>query len=81
MNVLKMVKSFQYAIKGILELIKNENNAKIHFLATFLVIIAGFFAKLTKWEWIVIVVIIALVWSAEAFNTAIEKLCNLFIYA
>ncbi len=79
MNVLKMVKSFQYAFKGILELIKSENNAKFHFLATFLVIIAGFIAKLTKWEWIVIIVIIALVWSAEAFNSAIEKLCDVFM--
>ena len=79
MNVLKMVKSFQFAFKGVLEIIKSENNAKFHLLATFLVIIAAFIAKLTKWEWLVIVVIIALVWSAEAFNTAIEKLCNLFM--
>lgn len=79
MKILKMVKSFLYAFKGILELLKSENNVKFHFFSTFLVIIAGFIAKLSKWEWLVIVVIIALVWSAEAFNSAIEKLCDLIM--
>lgn len=79
MKILKMVKSFLYAFKGILELIKSENNAKFHLLGTFLVIIAGFVAKLAKWEWLVIIVIIALVWSAEAFNSAIENLCDLIM--
>ena len=79
MKILKMVKSFQFAFKGIFELIKSENNAKFHFLATVLVLTAGFIVKLTKYEWVVIIVLISLVWSAEAFNSAIEKLCDLIM--
>jgi diacylglycerol kinase len=76
MNWIKMFKSFQYAIAGIGTLVKNENNAKFHFLATVVVIYAGFYFTISINEWVIIIFSIALVWSAEAFNSAIERICN-----
>ena len=71
-----MLKSFQYAIAGIVTLVKNENNARFHFLATSLVIYAGFYFTISINEWVIIIFSIASVWSAEAFNSAIERICN-----
>jgi diacylglycerol kinase (ATP) len=57
-------------------LVRCENNAKFHFLTSVLVIIAGFWLKINQNEWLIITFAITLVWSAEAFNSAIEKLCD-----
>lgn len=70
--------SIGFALSGIVQLIRQEPNAKIHLLATLLVIAAGFFRHLSKTEWLAIILAIALVWMAEAFNTAIEVLCDLW---
>lgn len=78
MNALKArLNSFKYAFRGLLTLLQSEINAKIHLAATILVCAAGFYFELSKYEWIWIALAIALVWIAEALNTAIEKLCDL----
>jgi diacylglycerol kinase len=76
-NIPKALRSFRYAGVGIYNLFRFENNARIHLIACLLVIIAGVFFKIYPVEWLLIVIQIALVWSAEAFNTAIEKLADL----
>jgi diacylglycerol kinase len=76
-SIIKSVKSFQFAFKGIWYFFKEENNAKIHLLASVLVISLGFYFKIVLQEWLWITLAIGLVWMAEAFNTAIEKLVDL----
>lgn len=75
-NIRKALKSFRYAGVGIYDLFRQENNAKIHLLAAGAVFITGIWFKLSVTEWCLITIQIALVWSAEAFNTAIEKLAD-----
>ena len=72
----KRIKSFGYAFTGLFELIKSEPNARIHLVATLGVLIAGFLLGLSNAEWCVVLIVIALVWAAEAFNTVIEKLAD-----
>ena len=73
----KLIKSFGYAIRGIFQLIRKEQNARVHLLATTIVIITGLLFGLNRYEWLGICVAIGIVWSAEAFNTAIEKLVDM----
>jgi diacylglycerol kinase (ATP) len=73
----KFVKSFGYAGRGIYQLIRHEQNAKVHLLATVAVIAAGWLAGLNRYEWLGICVAIGMVWGAETANTAIEKLVNM----
>lgn len=49
----------------------------IHVLATLVVVAAGQWRGLSTTQWSFIALAIALVWMAEGFNTAIERLCNL----
>lgn len=73
----KLVNSFKYAIEGFISSFKTERNMKIHVLAMALVVILGIYLKLSPIEWCIIVISIALVISAELFNTAIETLVDM----
>ncbi len=75
-NFPKAGRSFRYALQGILDLFRFENNARIHFFAAIGVVVAGFYFQLSLTEWAVVVTQVALVWAAEAFNTALEKLAD-----
>ncbi|GAB4037534.1 diacylglycerol kinase family protein [Spirosoma gilvum] len=72
----KVIRSFRFAGQGILDLFRFENNAKVHLLIAGLVLAVGFWVHLTSTEWAIILTQVGLVWAAEAFNTAIEKLCD-----
>ncbi len=69
-------KSFSYAINGIVQLLRQEPNAKLHSLATIVIIIAGFVRHVNRWQWVALVFAIGLVWITEAINTCIERLCD-----
>ncbi|HHB51948.1 MAG TPA: diacylglycerol kinase family protein, partial [Saprospiraceae bacterium] len=56
---------------------QSEPNARIHLIIAILVIIAGFYFQLSKYEWGIILLTIAMVITAEAINTALEKLTDL----
>ena len=55
----------------------SENNARIHLLASIVVISTGIYVELSAQEWLWIALAIALVWILEAINTAIEALVDL----
>ena len=70
------VNSFGYAGSGLRQLLQNEPNAQLHFIATFVVVAAGLIKGLAAWQWVALVLAIALVWITEALNTCIELLCD-----
>ena len=76
-SISKRLKSFTYAGKGLKSFIRKEHNAWIHSAATVLVIMMGIVFGISRMEWIVIILCIGVVFAAEAFNTAIERLVNL----
>ena len=68
--------SFVNAFHGIGVMLREEHNAWIHCAAAVLVVIAGFLTGLSRTEWIAIAFAIGMVFSAEAMNTAIERLSD-----
>ena len=73
----KLINSFKYAIEGFISSFKTERNMKIHIVAMILVVILGFYLKLTLIEWGFITFAISLVIGAELFNTAIETIVDM----
>ncbi len=71
------IHSFLCAFAGVRTLVAEQANARIHLVATIVVVVAGFWMGLTSMEWVAVVICMALVWCAEAMNTAIEYLCDL----
>jgi len=70
-------KSLKNAINGIKLTFYSEINFRIHFLAFFLVILFAFYFKLSTFEWLVILLISAVILAAEMINTSIEFLTDL----
>lgn len=69
------MKRFAYAIHGVGFLVRTRA-ARLHLLATLAVCAAGATLGLDRAEWLWITLAIAGVWSAEAFNTALELLAD-----
>ncbi len=76
-SILKTLKSFRFAFHGIYLVVRFENNTRVHVLATMAVMALGFFLELSLIEWAIILTQVGLVWTAEIFNTALEKLVDL----
>lgn len=68
-------KSFIYAFKGIGFALK-ERNFKIHILAAIIVLVFGFYLKISNDEWVTVLLCIGGVMSLEIINTAIELLVD-----
>lgn len=69
--------SFKFAFDGLLFLLKNEHNSRIHLLAAIAVIILGIIVKLNQIEWAILTIVIGLVFLAELLNSSIEALADL----
>jgi len=69
--------SFRCAFRGMRLLVGGQTNARIHAAATVLVLLLGFWLRLASAQWGLLLLAIALVWVAEALNTAIERLTDL----
>jgi diacylglycerol kinase (ATP) len=70
------IRSFGHAIAGLIRMIRCQHNAWLHAVATGLVGGLGFFFHLSGREWCWVVLAVALVWTAEALNTAFEFLAD-----
>ena len=73
----KRLRSFGYALRGIVQLFKTETHAKLHLLAAIAVVGLGFLLRVSSTDWAILVLCIALVIVAEALNTAIEATVDL----
>lgn len=69
--------SFQYAFRGWWHVIRTQQNAWIHAVITCAVLIVAAWLGLPARDWAVLVLTIAIVWTAEFLNTAIEVVVDL----
>lgn len=72
-----LLKSFSFAFRGILEVLKKERNIKIHLFFAFLAVFLGIVLGIDFVSWAVVVLTIAVVLAAEIFNSSLEAVCNL----
>lgn len=70
-------RSFQYAFSGWWYVIRTQRNAWIHAIVSLSVILVGLWLGLDPHEWAVIILAIAMVWTAEFINTALEAVVDL----
>lgn len=68
-----LVKSFNYAIEGIIYVLRTQRNMRTHFITAFVVLLSSLFFKIGKMEFIILALSISIVLVAELLNTAIES--------
>jgi diacylglycerol kinase len=71
------VKAIRFAIQGWWYVIRTQRNTWIHALASIGVIFIGLWLQITRQDWAILVLTIAIVWMAEMFNTAVEVITDL----
>jgi diacylglycerol kinase len=69
--------AFRVALRGIGFALRHERNFQIECVAAVLALIAGGICKLSQTEWLLVIVCIGFVLSAEGFNIALESLVDL----
>jgi len=72
-----MKNKFKPAFLGIKNLLLKDNTIKIHLAIALIVCITGWIFHISAIKWLIIILCIGMVLVAEAFNSAIEKLCDL----
>jgi len=70
-------RSFRYAFSGWWFVIRTQRNAWIHAMVSVVVILLSFWLNLSPRDWAVIIIAIAMVWTAEFINTALEAVVDL----
>ena len=74
--VKKRLKSFGFAFKGLVTLVRTQPNARFHLLATSCVVALAVILSVSRMEWAILSLAIGLVWTAEALNTGLEFLSD-----
>ena len=77
MSLRKRANSFRFAFQGLADLLRSQPNARVHLAIAVLAVAAGFYFRISRIEWILVVISIALVFAMEAVNTALEYLTDL----
>jgi diacylglycerol kinase (ATP) len=70
------LRSSVHALEGIAVMLKSQHNAWVELLATLVVTAAGWLFGVSAVEWCLLILVMMVVWVAEALNTAIEFLCD-----
>lgn len=72
----KTKNAFLFAIQGLQYAFVHERNFKIEIVLAIAACIAGYALHISNLEWLIVIMNIGFVLSAELVNTAIEKLCD-----
>jgi len=75
-RVRRLYKSFIYAIRGLLKTFREEQNLRIQTTIGLLVVFLGFYFKISRFEWLALILVIGLVILMEIANSAIERVTD-----
>lgn len=72
-----IVSSFKYGFQGLFETLKRERNIKIALVLIIIGIFASWFLRITKVEWLLVILTSTIVVALEMVNTAIEAVVDM----
>jgi len=75
-SIISRFRSMRFAINGMKVLWAEQHNARVHLVCTIAVLVLALVLRMPLSQWVVLLLFIAIVWIAEALNTAIEYLCD-----
>ena len=71
------IKAILIALDGIKYVFMTQKNTRIHAGFTVVVFILGWLLKISRIEWITLLLVVGLVWVAEFLNTAVEVMIDI----
>jgi diacylglycerol kinase (ATP) len=73
-----LVKSFRFAVSGLINIFKTQRNARVIFGLGAIAVILGIHLKISRIEFLIIILTVGLVFISEIFNTIVEETHNFF---
>src|SRR4051812_22288061 len=68
----RIARSFRFAFEGLFYLFRTQRNARIHLIIAVVACVLSAWLRISRVEWAIIVLMIAIVLILEGLNTAIE---------
>jgi len=75
-RISRLLKSYSYAVKGLIKTFREEQNLKIQTFASLAVLILGIYFRLSRIEWAILTLVVCSVLTAEITNSAIERITD-----
>lgn len=75
-GIRKHLASYGHGIRGIRLAFQYESAMRFHLAATVGVMLVNVLLQISRTEWLITLMLIGLIWMAEVFNTALEKLAD-----
>jgi len=75
--IIRRLHAFRHAFSGWWFVLRTQENAWLHAVASFVVLLLAIWLNLPGRDWAVLFLAIAFVWSAEFLNTALEAVVDL----
>jgi diacylglycerol kinase len=76
-NFKSLKNSFSYALKGIGQVFREEQNFRIQIFIGFIVLVFGIYLRIEIWKAIVLILVIASVLVLELINSIFERLVDM----
>ena len=76
-GIKRFTSSIKNSLNGLIYAYLNEQSLTLHVFATIFVLGSGFYFGISKMQWAILVVVMAIIIIAELLNTAIEAVVDL----
>lgn len=73
----RLLLSFKYAFKGLNKVFWEEQNFRVHITLAIVALLLALFYRIEVWQFIILIIIIALVLTLEIINSIVERLIDL----
>ncbi len=73
----RLLKSFHFAFKGLKKVWQTEKNFRIHSIIGLLVIMLAAYIGIQGFDYLILLIVIALVLILEIFNSSLERLVDM----
>ena len=74
---MRIIESFRYAVRGIAVAYREERQMKVHTATAIVAVLCGVVADLSRAEWAILALTIAMVITLELVNTAVERIVDM----
>jgi len=77
LNIKRLLLSFKYALKGLFRVFKEEQNLRIQTVIAIAVISFSVVFNISRFEWLIVILLIGLVILMEIVNSAVERVTDM----
>lgn len=77
LNIWKLIKSFKYALKGLILIFKEEQSFRLQVIAAVVIFILMFALQIRNWEKVALILVVTFVLVLELINSIFERVVDM----